>query len=88
MLQNERTKGTICTENPVQFAEMARCFWMFVVPGAIARILPINSIFFQAGSSLDLLSLWFTLERVLSRIVGHIQMAGGNGHLVILSPSR
>ena len=48
------------------FTETARCFWMFVVPGAIARIMPINSIFVQAGSSLDLLSLWFTLERMLN----------------------
>ena len=38
------------------------------MPGAIARIMLINSIFFQAGSSLDLLSLWFTLERKLSRV--------------------
>ena len=64
----EQTKGTICIENRVRFAETARCLWMLVVPGAIARIMPINSIFFQAGSSLNLLSLWFTLERKLSRI--------------------
>ena len=63
----EQTKGTICIENPVRFAELARS-WMFVMPGAIARIMPINSIFFQAGSSLDLLSLCFTLEGMLSRI--------------------
>ena len=68
-----RTKGII--ENRVRFAETARCLWMFVVTGAVARIMPINSIFFQAGSTLDLLSLWFILERMLSRIVGHIEMA-------------
>ena len=64
----EQTKGMICIEHPVRFAELARCSWMFVMPGAIARIMPINSIFFQAGSSLDLLSLCFTLEGMLSRI--------------------
>ena len=64
----ERTQGII--ENQVRFAEIetALCLWIFVVAGAIARIILINSIFFQAGSSLDRLSLWFTLERKLSRI--------------------
>ena len=61
-----RTKGII--EHRGLFAETARCWWMFVVTGAIARIMPINSIFFQAGNNLDLLSLWFTLDRMLSRI--------------------
>ena len=62
----ERTKGIIAKR--VRFAETARCLWIFVVSGAIARIILINSIFFQAGNTLDLLSLWFALERKLPRI--------------------
>ena len=80
----ERTKGIICIETRVRFAETARCLWMFVVTGAIARIILINSIFFQAGSSLDQLSLWFVLKRMLPHIIGHIQMAQGNRHLVAI----
>ena len=72
------------------FSQRPWCLWMFVVPGAIAiaRIMPINSIFFQAGSSLYLLSLWFILERMSSRMRGHIQMARGNRHLVAIKVKR
>ena len=80
----EQTQGTICIEHRVRFAETTGCLWMFVVPGAIARIMPINSIFFQAGSTLDLLSLW-SLEKMLSRIIGHIQMARRNRYLLAIN---
>ena len=93
MLQNERT-NYIREPHALKLGvglhrDRTTCSWMFVVPGAIARIMPSSSIFSQAGSSSDLLSLWFTLERMLSRIdarcvirIGHIQMARGNRHVI------
>ena len=60
----EQTKGMICIEHRVAFHRDGMTF----VDVCCARCHCQDHAFFQAGSSLDLLSLGFTLQRLLSRI--------------------